>query len=237
MRASSLFVASLLLSLFFSCSLSQPENVNEDFLEESPDVQYAILFPDAPDRRFVAGEPVEALVLLTNTGESVFNVTSMVASIRHPYDIRYIIQNFTEREYHQLLRPKEGLSLSYTFSPEMLEERDYGFIASVYYFDPEADIDYGTTVYNGTIDILESPGNFDVQTFFTYLLILGILGLAGFGIYRLALSYGFAWRKRKTQRAPVEYGTKTHVNAVDNEWLQGTAAMDYQKRKAAGRKH
>jgi len=224
-----------IFGILFSCALSQEDVVNEEALESSPDVSVHFFLPNhlpTPTPRFISGDPVEILILLSNSGENTFNISYVFASIRHPYDFRYHLQNFTAKEFNQLLLPHEQISLSYFFTPDFFEERDYGFTAQVFYFDQEQDQDFVSNIFNGTVSLAEPDPTFDVQTLFTYVLIITVLGLIGFAGYKVAQSYGYVRKSKGGRRegTRVEYGTGNRAAAADasqNEWLQNTAATNF----------
>jgi len=194
-------------------SNKQEEETTQDQsdIESSPYVSCDYIFPRYPDKKLISGEAVELLVGVTNTGMGTYNLTKITASLRHPMDFRYHLKNFTKKEYSVVLGPYEQTSLSYTFHPEMLEARDFGFVANVHYQD-EGGRNYVTTFFNETIDLAEPESTIDAQTFFTYSGILAALGLIGF----VASKFYTAQQKKKSKD---EY--KGRQDQRDSDWLAG----------------
>jgi len=208
--------------LLFVASTSYAQsssNETEIVLLSSPDVSTATVFPSSAERRFASGELIDLVVGITNHGHKQFNVTSIVASLRYPVDWKVHIQNFTKQVYDVVVNPAETTSFLYSFVPDgMLEPREFGVTANVYYEDEEGG-NFTTVFFNSTIHLVEANEALDVQTLFTYVGIVGVVGLIAF--------IGFNYLKsatKKQRRAPrVETGTQKN-DAIDNDWLEGTAA-------------
>jgi len=186
-------------------------------LVASPDIRASFVFPSSAQKKFIIGTGIPVLLGLTNAGEHNFNVSLIGASLKYPQDWRYFIQNYTRTYYGQIIPPGEHATFLYTFYPDpMLEPREFGLQANVYYSDAHGE-NYTSTFYNGTIFLVESNESIDAQTLFTYVGILGVAGLVGFVVYKS----GRTISKKKSRR--VEYGTQ-QSDVLDNEWLEGTAA-------------
>jgi len=203
-------------------------------LESSPDVVTDFFFPNITSNRAVGGEPIEVLMTFTNNGEGSFKVATISASIRHPLDYRYFIQNFTTWEYGSIVAPKEEMSFSYVFFPWELEERDYFLVLTVEYQDLE-DRFYQTAFYNSTFMLTEPPVSVDGKTFFTYCGIITALILVGFIVYKSRSST----HTKQVKRGKAERGNKGEKVSADNEWLVGTPtyqfAISEQKQKTKKR--
>lgn len=183
----------------------------------SPDVSTAFVFPRYPTKNFPLGEAIEVLLGFANNGENTFNITHLAASFNYPLDFSFYIQNFTTKETNVIVPPGGQVSVSYFFQPDvLLEPRDYGLVASVFYRDQEG-VNWTSVFFNSTVEVAEAAGPLDTQTFFTFLAIFAILGLVGFFVYRSLNS----WRKKQSYTGKVEYGTRRQL---DNDWLTGTAA-------------
>jgi len=152
-----------------------------------------------------------------------YNVSMIFASLNHPQDFKYFIQNYSRFEYHVLLAPGQQATFNYKFRPDaLLEPREFAMLFHVVYVDLTTNITHFHTFFNNTIEIVEPYTVFDVQLLFTYTLIIGILGLIGFALYN---KFGTS---KKSSRAVVEQSARK-VNAsgeveIENEWLQGTSA-------------
>jgi len=184
--------------------------------EASPDVACTFVFPKTSDLKLETGEIAEILIGFHNKGDRTFNVTEITASLRHPQDFNYYIQNFTKGYYQYSIGPGERVSMSYYFYPDVLEARTFGLTANVHYVD-ENDYGFTSTFFNATVDIIEPESSIDSQTFFTYFGILTLIGFASIIVYRFSIS-----RKKKARRH-MEHGTKHTVDVADDEWLVGTS--------------
>jgi len=201
--------------------------VSAESLTSSPDVHTSYLFPDFPSQRLPSGELIEVLLGFTNKGQNTFKITNLGASLNHPQDFRYYIQNYTKFEYDVLVHPNEQVSLAYRFRPDaLLEPREFGLIVSVYYHD-ELGGNFTTAFFNGTIDIVDPDNGFDFQQAFIYVGLVGVVGLAGFFGYQ-ALGKKTRLVKRRTPAPYIEVGTLSKnapTVTLDNEWLEGTHAV------------
>jgi len=193
------------------------ETVPEVILIASPSVSTAFIFPEFPTRDFVLGKEVEVLVGVSNSGNSAINVTSISASLRYPTDWRYFIQNYTQSDFSVTVKSGEQVSFLYKFLPDpMLEARDFGLAAQVFYHDQEGN-NFTSFFYNNTVSLIESSESIDAQTLFTYVGIIGVAGLVLFVIYKAV------GEKKKGKRvAKIETGTQS--NDLNEEWLEGTHA-------------
>jgi translocon-associated protein subunit alpha len=83
-----------------------------------------------------AGKVVEFLVGFTNKGKDTFTLESLDASFRYPQDYSFHIQNFTAAPYNRPVKPKEQVTLSYTFyTDESFAGRPFGLVVSLGYRD------------------------------------------------------------------------------------------------------
>jgi len=189
----------------------------EPIITAHPDVVTSVVFPQSSSKEFFIGTPVRAVLGFANNADEDLNITFVAASLRHPADFRYTVQNFTKGHFNTIVRAGEQASFLYVFLPDpLLEPRDFGLSLSVNYKTDSAN--YTSTFYNGTIILVEPAGEFDVQTLFTYVGLIGVAGLLGFFVLKGLRSAG---KKGKSRR--VETGT-TKQTEVDNEWLEGTFA-------------
>jgi len=133
----------------------------------------------------VVGERAEVILGFANKGEDSYTITHIAASIRHPLDFRYSIQNvcsfsslsrldsipdsdhhlkFSRFDYFVTVDPSEELSLSYLFTPsELLEPREFGLTVAVAFYD-DAGRNYTTSFFNRTVEFIEPRSSFDMQT-------------------------------------------------------------------------
>jgi len=235
-------IRSLLFGLFFFLflSFSSGQNVQivdvpeievevlepeqEGILSSHPGLYVYSVFPKSSETGLLGGEIIEILLGVSNDeNQTSFNVTHIEASLHAPNDFEVYIQNFTRLEYGAIVGAGDQLTIAYYFRPDaLLESRDYGFSASVFYHDHLGN-NYTSTFFNGTVLIAEPDALIDTQTFFVSTTVLGALGLAGF------LGYKFQQdKKRKARRAVArsyqEQGTIVRSEEEVNEWLEGTSA-------------
>jgi len=212
------------------------------FLGPSPVVFTTFLFPDHQDLGLPAVDVIDILLGFSNVFEPeeevegveaqeravapIFNVTMIFASLNHPQDFKYFIQNYSRFDYSLLVGAGEQATFNYQFRPDpLLEPRDFGLLVHAVYVDLTTNITHFHTFFNGTIEIIEPYTAFDVQLLFTYTLIVGVLGLIGFALYNK-----FATGKKSTtsRRVVAETGTRqassTDDAETENDWLVGTSA-------------
>jgi len=142
----------------------------------SPDVETNFLFPRFPDGRIEVGSPVTLLITFTNNGDSIFNVGAVGASIHSPYDYKYVIQNYTARDYSNVVvAPKRQVSLEYVFTADRnLEPIEFWFSAYVAYNTTSTR--YRSMVYNNTILLREPVVEMDFFKFFSYVFYAALFG-------------------------------------------------------------
>jgi len=187
-------------------------------LGPSPDALTSYVFPESASRQFIIGQDITFVLGFTNKGNSVFNVTSVSASLMYPQDHKYFIQNYTKTTYDLLVESSEERSFAYKVTPDpLLDAREYGLVVSVFYTDAEEG-NFTNVIFNSTIALLESDESIDVTMLFTYVGLLGVVGLVGFVVFKAGRNFA---KKGSSRR--LEYGTQK-ATVVDNEWLEGTAA-------------
>lgn len=235
----SIIALCVLFALATAAASDANATVQEIFgpLATSPDVQVSYVFPDFPAQRLPSGQIIESLVGFTNNGKRTFNITHIAASLNHPQDFRYYIQNYTKFVYGVLVHPGEQVSLSYKFIPDpYLEPREFGLVVSVYYHD-EVGGNFTTAFFNGTVDIVDPDSGFDFQQAFIYLGLFTIVGLGGFFAYK---SLSKKTRRTKKSAVPyVEVGTvnkRTPTVTLDSEWLEGTQAVSPPRERPQAKK-
>jgi len=220
-------VFAILLSIiaFTSCVAAQgrPTNILPTIeLPSSPDVETAAVFPNSADKRFTVGEPIDVVFGFTNKGDKPLNVTLITGSLRYPPDWKMYIQNFTKQYMGINVFPNEQFTFVYTFRPDaMLEPREFGLAAQVYYTDNE-NRNFSTFFYNNTITLVELEEGFDIQLLFTYVGILAVFVLIAFFVYNFVAKAAKKSGVVRRSKNVVETGTS---QGVDNEWLEGTHAV------------
>eukprot|EP01111_Echinosteliopsis_oligospora_P013929 TRINITY_DN512_c0_g1_i2.p1 TRINITY_DN512_c0_g1~~TRINITY_DN512_c0_g1_i2.p1 ORF type:complete len:336 (+),score=123.54 TRINITY_DN512_c0_g1_i2:83-1090(+) len=191
-----------------------------------PGISTAYVFPDHPDRKIISGEIVEVLLGFVNHGYSSMNISHLSAGLSHPLDRTYFLQNYSKAEYGLTVNPNEQISVSYRFRPDaMLDPRDYGLVVIVYYHD-DVGRQHVTPFFNGTITIVEPHSVFDFQQFSLYVIMIAMLGGAGY-YYTQVYSPSGVKKTNKTRFTPSssssdDAGTSKRQVSEDDEWLQGT---------------
>jgi len=205
----------------------------EEVIKASPDVATTTAFPRYGDARLPVGKVIEILVGFQNNGHKTFNLTSIHGSYRYPGDLSIFIQNFTSWKHGALVKPGDLRTFAYRFFPDqLLEPREYILVATVAYND-EDNVNYTSTVYNGTIAMVEAALPVDAQTFFAYFLGVGLVALLSFGAY----TYFLGGKKKRTTtstatKTAVETGTRD-TSANNNEW---TKDLHWKKSKESSTK-
>jgi len=236
MKIALCFLALICSLISFQCIIAAEEDAEEvvttteeatnttaeKIIGPSPDIVTSFVFPDSPElKQFVPGRQVRVIAALKNIGQQPVNVTALRASLMYPLDFRYYIQNYTKQAVYGTVPPGQQVSFLYIFFPDaMLEPREFGLTAQVWY-NSEAD-NYTSVFYNNTIQFVEDNTPFDVQTLFTYVGVLGGLGLFAFIVLRSVGAFGSSKKSRRPAQK-IEMGTQANTQ-LDSEWLEGTFA-------------
>jgi len=168
-------------------------------------------------KSLLQGEQAELVIGFRNTGDKTFNVTHIFCAIVYVHDFNNFIQNFTRDRPDLIIEPKTEVTFVYPFRPDpMIEARDWGFIGVMAYTDEIGNM-FQSVFWNSTITVVESEGNLTAETFFTYVLAVGALGLFLYILYR-----SFS-KKSRSSYVRRETGT-VGSSAETDDWLQGTAA-------------
>ncbi|KAF2073398.1 hypothetical protein CYY_005277 [Polysphondylium violaceum] len=207
----------LILNSVYSEEVTVTEDLENTVGQEVPsDVSFSYIFPDYQDKHFPAGSVIEVLVGFSNNGQETKNITHIFASLNHPQDFSYYIQNYTRGEFGIAVKPGHHATLAYRFVPnELLDPRQFGLLISMDYQDSIQN--YTHTFFNSTINITEKDSTFDLEQFFLIIFGLGIIGLVGF------LVYNRMPKSKKSSRS--SKGAQVVFNEDDqSEWLAGTSA-------------
>jgi len=227
------FVVALVLLLAVTAAQEEKETTTEqeEAVQEeekvktqaSPYVQVYTVFPFDTTTKFESGRAIDVVVGFHNKAPSTkFNITQVFASLRHPYDWKVAIQNFTRFNPQIIANPSDQISIGYRFFPDpaLDTERPFVLAAQVFYQD-ELLNNYTSYFFNDTIVMVEPSGTIDIQLIFTYTGLFAVAGLAAFFGFRF-----FAPKKRGQAHSTRDAA----ADAVDrNEWLKGTAAEKKKK--------
>ncbi|XP_067132517.1 translocon-associated protein subunit alpha-like isoform X2 [Centruroides vittatus] len=194
----------------------ETEEEEEAQLKPSPDADTFFLFtkPSRATLELPAGRDVQFLVGFTNKGEKEFVLETMDASFRYSMDFSFYIQNFTTLSYNRPVKPKQQVTLYYSFyTSESFSARPFGLTVNLLYRDVDGN-QYLDAVFNETVSIIEIDEGLDGETFFLYLF------LAAFGVLLLVGGQHFlaTYLKRPMQKPKIEMGTQ-NANDVDYDWL------------------
>lgn len=206
------------------------EEEEEAQLKPSPDADTFFLFtkPSRATLELPAGRDVQFLVGFTNKGEKEFILETMDASFRYSMDFSFYIQNFTTLSYNRPVKPKQQVSLYYSFyTSESFSSRPFGLTVNLLYRDGEGN-QYLDAVFNETVNIIEIDEGLDGETFFLYLF------LAAFGVLLLVGGQHFLatyLKKRPLQKPKIEMGTQ-NANNVDYDWLPKSTLINKSPRRS-----
>ncbi|KAK9866400.1 hypothetical protein WJX84_010463 [Apatococcus fuscideae] len=185
------------------------------------DVQTQYWFPSHPQLQFPAGTPIDVVVGIHNGGSQGLNFTAIMASLNAKDKFSFYIQNFTFVEYDTYVPAGEEASLQYTFMPDgSLPQLEFQVAVQLFYNNQAKS--FSNTVFNSTIDVIELSSFIDFQLLGLWGLVLAVLGVGGFFLYKYILGMPFMKQYgRRTKRKPVQ----TTVTDTDPaEWLKGTFA-------------
>eukprot|EP00010_Vexillifera_abyssalis_P004695 CAMPEP_0201551582 /NCGR_PEP_ID=MMETSP0173_2-20130828/7730_1 /ASSEMBLY_ACC=CAM_ASM_000268 /TAXON_ID=218659 /ORGANISM="Vexillifera sp., Strain DIVA3 564/2" /LENGTH=216 /DNA_ID=CAMNT_0047961873 /DNA_START=79 /DNA_END=729 /DNA_ORIENTATION=+ len=146
--------------------MTQTSNQYEMLPDESVATTY--LFAE-DDNTIYSGEINSVYLAFQNESPSKrFNVTRIYAALMHPQDPTVHLQNFTHLFYNRIVDPGPRTStFQYFFYPDqMLENREYPFVAVVHYHDGA--IYHENTFINTTVSVTERPIKVDTNTVASY---------------------------------------------------------------------
>eukprot|EP00013_Stygamoeba_regulata_P023440 CAMPEP_0177658580 /NCGR_PEP_ID=MMETSP0447-20121125/16897_1 /TAXON_ID=0 /ORGANISM="Stygamoeba regulata, Strain BSH-02190019" /LENGTH=267 /DNA_ID=CAMNT_0019163217 /DNA_START=44 /DNA_END=847 /DNA_ORIENTATION=+ len=200
------------------------------YVTDTVDVDSSFVLHKRPGNVLYPGEHTELLVGFHNLGADTYNLTHIYATLLHPKELTYHVENYTAIGYYDLLQSGDFKSFSYFFNPnEYLQVReDFGFAAIAFFQKPTDNNPfriYRHIIFNGTMAVVERETAFDADLLFAYAGV-GAIGLAVlFGLYKIVSKAA-----RKGGKRRLETGTRS--SEVSDEWLEGThAAMHGKKRR------
>jgi len=200
---------------------------DEDYeIGPSDDIETAFMFPEYPENKLALGEIIKVLFLFNNKGDSIFNVTHVMASLRSPYDYNYHIQNFSIMPVGILVQPGRQASFEYLFKPDPnLDPEEFWLTTEVIYNSSE-DRMYKNAIFNGTVELIEKGTEVDVKRFFKYLMTFAILGGAVYYFFLMNM-IGTKSKKTKTSYTKPKAGGEAAVEEEEEVLeLKGQARAD-----------
>ncbi|KAH8100904.1 hypothetical protein BXZ70DRAFT_936441 [Cristinia sonorae] len=164
----------------------------------------------------VNGESNKLFVLVENKSGQNITLENIAGSFHNPQTGK-LIKNTTSLSYKLPLVDGAKLSLPYQFHSEFKP----GDIKLNVWLEHTADgHKYRVTAYDSIVTIVEPEGSiFDIKLWITYLIVLGLIGGAGYFTY---LSFVPQPKKRKaapTVSAPVGPVTATGAGGYQEEWI------------------
>lgn len=193
----------------------EDDDEDEKPLKPSPDADTYILFTRPNSFDLPAGQLVEFLVGFSNKGSQDFILETLDASFRYPMDFSFYIQNFSTIHYNRVVKPKQQVTLGYTFIPnEAFSSRPFGLTVNLFYRDAAGSM-FLDAIFNSTVNIVEIDEGLDGETFFLYIFLAACVVLLLVAGQQFLASFG---RKRPIKKQQIEMGT-SNPNDVDYDWL------------------
>jgi len=189
-----------------------PQPLTLETLPSSPDITTTVYFPDFTDKRFTAGDEVAVLIGVSNSGDRPYNLTYITGSLHSPFDYSYYIQNFTVSLINAVVDAGSEISLEYRFKPDPnLEPLEFHFSGYFLYNTTDDREIYRSTFFNGTVELVEKNREFNTRTIFSYVLVLAVIGLAGYFFFES--KYSKSVRRSTTTRRTAAWETSVYVPA------------------------
>ncbi|EFA77066.1 translocon-associated protein TRAP alpha subunit [Heterostelium album PN500] len=214
-------ILSFVIFAFAAVAIAEDVEVVTETVATGPsDVSFSYIFPDYPNKEFPAGSVIEVLVGFSNNAEVAYNVSGIFASLNHPQEMKYYIQNYTRGEYGIAVQPGQHTTLAYRFVPDaLLDPRQFGLLISMDYQNELQN--FTQTFFNSTVLITEKPSTFDLEQFFLILFAVGIVGLVVFLVQgKLPKS-----KKPRSNKSTSSTSSSSVVSSDDtSDWLEGTSA-------------
>lgn len=193
--------------------------------EANDDIDIVYMFTRSRATGFAAGVNHKLLLGFRNSGVSSVSVSQISGSLNAPQQFSFYVENFTEISYMTVVEPDKEASFEYMFSLEPQHAgHTYTLCFTVFYSDIAEK--YATTFFNTTVAILDPGGFLDAQTFFMYVLLVGIascslhygMKVTGTLSYVVSLVEKFADRGTRLRQDTSSLGKQ-----ANDEWLRGTS--------------
>ncbi|MQM03978.1 hypothetical protein Taro_036770 [Colocasia esculenta] len=190
-------------------------NSGDGYISSAPGVDTTCVFPKNAARLVTAGEETELLVGMSNEGEANLRVLAIRASLHFPFDHHMLIQNLTVQEFFNASVPSSSqATFPYIFAvSKYLQPGSFDLVGTIFYEVEQHP--FMSTFYNGTIEVVEAGGLFNIESVFLVTLGVALVSLLVLWAYGQIQNLS-----KKTKKAPkVEIGTGTTDASMD-EWLQ-----------------
>ncbi|KAJ3447438.1 translocon-associated protein subunit alpha [Anaeramoeba flamelloides] len=155
-------------------------------LTASEFVETKFVVPSYPDLQIKIPTNLKILAGLTNKGKTTYYLQRIGGSIRYPQDYSKVITNVTETDFRGIkLEPGQQIALPYyLYLSEAWQPRTYTLVLEAYYAEQDPVlVNYTSTFFNTTIELLESGSSFDATMIFTYVAILAGAVFGGVQFY------------------------------------------------------
>lgn len=177
------------------------------------------IFPEFADSHFPAGAIVESLIGLSNRNDQALHVQyirGMVRGLAPPYPF---IQNFSGSIYNTTVLPGSEGCLLYRFSADpSIASQEYELLVELFYKNADNET-YMAVVHNSTVFVDDAPTTFGIQLLFAYLLVFGMAGGSGYGIWR--------YMNRNTRRSSSRTRREESREAAPSESPAQKGAIDW----------
>ncbi|KAJ3444487.1 translocon-associated protein subunit alpha [Anaeramoeba flamelloides] len=174
---------------------AQPELTSSEFVETK------FVVPSFPDLQIKIPTNLKILAGLTNKGKTTYYLQRIGGSIRYPQDYSKVITNVTETDFRGIkLEPGQQIALPYyLYLSEAWQPRTYTLVLEAYYAEQDPVlVNYTSTFFNTTIELLETGSSFDATMIFTYVAILAGLVFGGVQLYNWKYASGKSSTSTKT---------------------------------------
>ncbi|KAJ6237408.1 translocon-associated protein subunit alpha [Anaeramoeba flamelloides] len=162
-------------------------------LTASEFVETKFVVPSYPDLQIKIPTNLKILAGLTNKGKTTYYLQRIGGSIRYPQDYSKVITNVTETDFRGIkLEPGQQIALPYyLYLSEAWQPRTYTLVLEAYYAEQDPVlVNYTSTFFNTTIELLESGSSFDATMIFTYVAILAGAVFGGVQFYNWKYASG-----------------------------------------------
>merc|ERR1712137_776362 len=189
-------------------------------LPGSPDADTTYVFSDVDEEEgFYPGSISHVVLGFKNQGQRPYGFTGIGGSLYYYMDSSYVLENYTAIKYDVTIQPGEEFSFTYPFRLHpMLSEGQYGLRFTALYRDEFNT--YATPLFNETVHVLEPHRELHLQDFLQFGLIIFVVLLGVFGIFKYV---GGSRKQKFSNKAITEHKTE--------DWLKGTGVEKHLKQK------
>jgi Sec-independent protein translocase protein TatA len=178
------------------------------------------------------GKVTNVLLGFANHGDRPFNVQFIRGYLTSPLDASYVLYNFTGQQVNVTVEPEEVASLLYRFKTDaLMDPREFGVVVDVFYLNEDRDT-FATTFFNKTVQFTEPVEGIDAKNIFSYVFLVIMLGLLGFGVFKLASTSASVKKflgssKKSTSGATSSISTSQNVLRIGSPSKSQEIDLDY----------